>query len=421
MIPLSVRLRNIWKLRAQIGTLAWFAYVIPRVFERALIASGLRKRINVSPRVLADYVGHFSFLRQQSFGVPLDKRNSIPHNSINWVIPDIGMGSGGHLNIFRLISNLERFGYACSIVINNDSQFATPAEAKDFLNKYYLPIKADVVIGQHNMRPAWFTFATSWHTAYTVRSFQSTRHKCYFVQDFEPWFYPPGSEFAFAEETYRFGFYGITAGGWLAEKLAFEYGMSTASMSFSYEADKYRPVPRLPSTERRVFFYARPSTPRRGFELGLLVLDAVAQRVPGFHAVIAGSDMGPYRINYPNTCVGIAKLEDLPEIYSRCDVALVLSFTNLSLLPLEIMACGCPVVSNTGPNVEWLLNSDNAVLVKPTVDALADAIVDLLTHEDKRAKLISRGLEFVSTTDWGHESAQVVNALKSVDRIGVDI
>ena len=48
-------------------------------------------------------------------------------------------------------------------------------------------------------------------TAYDVRNFHSTIHKCYFVQDFEPWFYASGSAASFAEETYRFGFVGITA------------------------------------------------------------------------------------------------------------------------------------------------------------------------------------------------------------------
>jgi hypothetical protein len=30
--------------------------------------------------------------------------------------------------------------------------------------------------------------------------------------DFEPWFYPMGTDYVLAENTYRFNFYGFTAG-----------------------------------------------------------------------------------------------------------------------------------------------------------------------------------------------------------------
>ena len=60
-----------------------------------------------------------------------------------------------------------------------------------------------------------------------MRDFRATAKKCYFVQDFEPSFFAPGSEWGFAEDTYRFGFHGITAGHWLADKLRNDYGMPT--------------------------------------------------------------------------------------------------------------------------------------------------------------------------------------------------
>jgi hypothetical protein len=44
------------------------------------------------------------------------------------------------------------------------------------------------------------------------------------VQDFEPYFEPVGSYSTFAENTYRFGFHGITLGEWLSKKLTNEYG-----------------------------------------------------------------------------------------------------------------------------------------------------------------------------------------------------
>ena len=97
---------------------------------------------------------------------------------------------------------------------------------------------------------------------------------------------------------------------------------------------------------------------------------------------------------------GILRLDELPDLYAQCDVALVLSMTNLSLLPLELMACRCAVVSNRGPNVEWLLNDEIAMLCDPTPEALAEAICAALTDDAMREALIARAERFAKTQHW---------------------
>ena len=53
------------------------------------------------------------------------------------------------------------------------------------------------------------SIATLWITAYTVAHFRRTKRKFYLIQDFEPMFYPAGTPYALAEESYRLGLYGI--------------------------------------------------------------------------------------------------------------------------------------------------------------------------------------------------------------------
>jgi hypothetical protein len=50
--------------------------------------------------------------------------------SINWFIPPVGKGSGGHLNIFRFIRNLENLGYQNRIIIVGIPQTKSAAIAK---------------------------------------------------------------------------------------------------------------------------------------------------------------------------------------------------------------------------------------------------------------------------------------------------
>lgn len=350
-----------------------------------------------------DIIRAYDFLRLNPFG----EARAATSRSINWVIPDVGIGGGGHLNIFRVILQLERCGYDCRVVIVGHTHFNSGNEARALIRQHFFPINAEVSIGESSLKPAAITVATSWITAYSVRNFQGSAIKCYFIQDYEPYFYPHGSEYAMAQETYNFGFIGITAGNWLAEKISRQHGMQCYPISFSYDRELYRPLPRRRPQNRVVFFYARSVTPRRGFELGMLVLAEVFRRLPDVQFILAGWDASNYVIPFPHLNAGNVPVKELPDLYSQCDAALVLSFTNLSLLPLELMACGCPVVSNSGPHVEWLLNDNVAVLARPTVEMLSDALVQVLEDAPFRQKLVQNAFDFVGNTDWGREAGKV--------------
>lgn len=317
-----------------------------------------------------------------------------------WFIPDFNLGSGGHLNIFRTIWHLEQMGYQSTIVIGNPRDHHDAALARTAIREHFFPLQAQVHIGLEGLPPCEFAVATGWDTAYTLRAFGGAAHKLYFVQDYEPHFYPVGTEHVLAENTYRFGFFAITAGDWLAGKLASDYGMRTHAVGFGVEGDRYRRLARREPAIRRVFFYARPPTPRRAFEIGLLVLNAVWERMPDTEFVLAGWETSGYRVPFPHLACGTVALDELPDLYSQCDVALVLSLTNASLLPLELMACGCAVVSNHGPNVEWLLNDDVAVLADTTPEDLTDAVCGLLQDDARRTALSARAEAFARAQTW---------------------
>lgn len=370
----------------------------------------IRKKIGskTSPQIAP--VEFYSFIYASPFG--LEGSTNEHNKTINWVIPDFGIGSGGHLNIFRVIKKLEEKGFICRINIDGVTHFSSGEEARESIRKHFFPIDAEVGIGRDALRPAVATFATGWTTAYTVRDFRGAGKRYYFVQDFEPYFFAPGSDYVFAEATYRFGFKGVTAGNWLAQKLAAEFRMQTVPFGFSYDRELYKPHPRLNPEVKRVFFYARPVTPRRAFELGLLTLAKVHEANPEVEFVLAGWDTAAYKIPFPNLSAGVLSIEELPELYSQCDVALVLSLTNLSLLPLETMACNCAVVSNSGANVEWLLNEDIVRFAEATPEALSEAILDLCNDEEKLYELKKNGLAFAQSTDWDVEVEKIAKEIQ---------
>ncbi|WP_035691799.1 glycosyltransferase family 4 protein [Azospirillum halopraeferens] len=362
-----------------------------------------------------DVAARYGFVMASPFGEAPVADDDAFRRTVNWIVPVFFPGSGGHYTAFRLVRHMERHGFTCRIAINADMGFTDRAAAAAAIARHFLPLDAEVYLRPEDLPPAQTTVATGWHTAYTLRRFRGTRHKVYMVQDYEPYFYPPGSEYALAEATYGFGFTGITAGGWLAEKLNREHGMRTHAFGFSADPTLYRPDGPAPGRRngvRRVLFYARPITPRRGFELGLLALAALCARRPDVEVVFAGWDLKRYRIPFRHVDAGVVTMDRLPALYRSCDAALVLSFTNLSLLPLELMACGVPVVSNRGPQVEWLLDPANAALAPPTVEGLADAVQRVLDDPEHRDALVLGGLARAARAEASAEAELVAEVLR---------
>lgn len=367
---------------------------------------------NASPVAVVEDV--FGYVTEIPFGQSVSMRD-VSENTINWIMPDFGIGSGGHLNIFRMISRLQKLGFESRIIIPELVWSESAADAEARINEHFLKLDARVFVGRENIPSACFSFATAWTTAYYLRDFQSTVHKCYFVQDFEPYFYARSTESVLSEETYRFGFKGFAAGDWLASKLLREFSMDVDKFSFSYDKDRYFPPiqPRQPT--KKILFYSRPPTPRRGFELGYLALKQLLALRPDLQILMAGWDVSGYRLPKGMENLGIVPLKDLRELYQQCDAALVLSFTNLSLVPLELMACGCPVVSNRGENVEWLLNNEIAVLAEPTVHGIVTALLKVIEDRAGAQAKADAALNYVQSTDWDTETLKLASSLRKMN------
>jgi O-antigen biosynthesis protein len=360
-------------------------------------------RLSVPCDVARDYGWILS--QDNPAGLPAPKAGPL---KINWLIAGLARGSGGQLNIFRTIHYLEQWGHENRVYAVGRN---TPsgAEAQEFVRDFYFPIKARIELLAGKVADSDALVATEWMTAYAARSVSNTAGKFYFVQDLEDRFHPEGSLAEFAKETYRWGFHGITLGCWIAKVLHGEFGMACTPFGFSFDRGIYSPNGRrrVRGQKNRVLFYARPRSERRGFELGVLALSLVAKTRPDVEFVLVGFRPQRMRIPFRAVLPGVLLPTELAELYRSCNVALVLSHTNVSMLPLELMACGCAVVSNRGPNVEWLLTDETTQLASSTPESLAEAVLTLLDNEELRARKVAAGLAFAEQTDWISEARAV--------------
>jgi len=365
---------------------------------------------NGIPMTHWEYVTNFKKYEKEPF---LSKPNKGESFTINWIIPAFGKGSGGHLNIFRYIKLLEKHGHFNRIYIFGQSIFDSDDEAKRFLNREFFHLEAEVYNSTDDIQDSDAVFATSWQTAYVVNTIGNTSKKFYFIQDYEPYFYPMGSEYLFAQQTYFFDFHRVTMGPWIAEHLQKTFGLKSDYIDFGYDPTIYHNKNPDRSSNLHIFFYSRPATTRRCFELGVEALRELYLRGIEFKLYTIGQEIRQYKVPFQYHSLGILTAYELAKLYSNTDLGMVFSPTNTSLLPFEMMACGCPVIElNSESNKATFPNSEIIELVDPNPIGIADSIEKLLSDEKKRKIQSQKAYEFVKPLTWESSAKKLDEILR---------
>jgi hypothetical protein len=336
---------------------------------------------------------------------------------IAWLITPPGQTSGGHQNAFRFMSFLEQAGHRLTVfiyapgkypVVNLDDikQMLHDTSAYPDLTAEF--IRYDPAVGVAGEYDA--IFASDWEAAYAAYRYTGVAKRFYFTQDFEPAFFAAGSDFVVAENSYRLGFHGFSAGRWLAEKLTRDYGMSGDHYDYAVDYEHYSLINTNPRNE--IVFYARPPTPRRATEFGLLALREFHRTRPDVVINLVGWDMSSYDVPFPYRNHSAVDISQLNAIYNRCAAALVLSLTNMSLVPLEVMGAGVVPVVNDAENTHGFFDSTYVEYVPMSPRAIADRLVAIVERPDavEHAAAIAAS---VAQTEWDDPGAQFTAAFES--------
>ena len=334
---------------------------------------------------------------------------------IAWIMSPPGVGSGGHQNLFRFIRFAEEAGHKCTIYLytaDDGPLGMAEINARVRTSTGYTDVDAEIVRYDRvaGVAPATQAiFATGWETAYPAFLDKSTARRFYFVQDFEASFYPLGAESMLAENTYRFGFHGITAGGWLAHRLNRDYGMRTDHFDFAVDKRHYS----VTNLERRneVFFYARPVTARRAFEFGVLALEDFSRRRPDVTINLAGWDVSNWDLPFGFKNYATLDINDLNGLYNRCAAGLVMSLSNMSLLPLELMSSGVAPIVNDGDNNRMVSDNPFIEYVKPSPAAIARRMVEVMERPDVVERSVAMSAS-VANVNWSDSGRQFLDAFE---------
>jgi len=321
--------------------------------------------------------------------------------TVAWVCFAPSPGSGGHTTMFRMVAALEAAGHRCIVYLRDDHGWSLEQHRRT-IRRCWPAVRADIRDLASGIDDAHAIFATSWQTAYSVLASPAKGARLYFVQDFEPDFYASGSEALLAESTFQFGFHPITAGSWLAQFLRRKYGIAADHFDFGCDLEHYRLDAAAAATGERspaVCYYSRPSTPRRAHELGMMALDIFAERHPDVEIHLFGEPARDYPLVHVSH--GVLSPAELNGLYNRCAAGLVLSATNVSLVPYEMLAAGCIPVVNDAEHNRQVLDNEEVTYARATPFELAAALTTIIERTpEARAIGARRASQSVQGRSW---------------------
>lgn len=328
---------------------------------------------------------------------------------IAWIIPYPVEGAGGIRTIVGLANFLASTGDEVDLYVEEDF-ISTAEEVRKKIIKYYSECRCGVYLGINFRKKYDAAFATfSLNTPDYLKKFNAEK-KFYLIQDFEPWFEPVGDIYFKMENTYRYGFYGISIGKWLAHKINTEYDMPMASFDFCADLNIYKPLES--KKEKAICFIYQPEKPRRCSELGVQALEIVKRTIPGIKIYLYGSNSKKTPSGFTN--LGIISADECNTLYNKCMAGLCISSSNPSRIPFEMMASGLPVVDIYRENNLYDMPDEGVLLANPEPSAIANALIMLLNSADRRAEMSKFGINFMQDRPIEKGYQQFLTAFDSV-------
>lgn len=326
---------------------------------------------------------------------------------IGWVCSPPSSGSGGHTTLFRMVATMEARGHECTLFLYD--RFSDDVSHHEATIRNSWPSIHPRIASATSMTGQDAVIASAWASAHVVakRSVGDAR-RFYFIQDYEPYFYPAGYLSTLAEMTYSFGFDNIALGEMVAWEMSRNGVDPEIIVPFGCDRDTYKLLPKKSGAPARhgVVYYAKQSVDRRGYALAKAALERFHELCPNQPIHVIGDNVSGWRA--PITSHGSMRPADLNSLYNEVIAGLAMSFTNVSLVPGELLASGVVPVLNEAENTRRDFEAEPAVWADPTPEALARALARTVSVNQET--IAKRAAEAAAAAPQGWETTQAMVA-----------
>lgn len=237
----------------------------------------------------------------------------------------------------------------------------------------------------------------------------------YYIQHFEPYFYPnnyPSNEKMkkYALDTYFLKMNRISNSTWLHDKLKNEYNVESALITPGVRLNsEFHPYNNKNKNSKIVLCMGK-DTEWKGFKDAIKAMEIVFAKEKGIRWLVYGanepetkSKKAPYEfIKFPSDL-------ELAQLYSKANVVIIPSwYESFPLPPLEAMASGTPVVTTKYGTEDYVIDGQNALVVEPrNPKVMAEAILRIFHDKQLSEKLVKNGLETPQKHNWENTANKV--------------
>ena len=350
-----------------------------------------------------------------------------PIKSIVFILPDMATFSGGLTSVLRLATYLSGFGYDIFYYTLNPTQDSVFKHNATINLKGY---KGQLIQEQElQQRTFDVVVATLWTSVYFVaKNRHLFRYKAYFIQDFEPYFYPQGDFYQLSLQTYHMGFIMISLGSWNKRMIeSNDSKLSVHSVDFPFEQSEYQlessgrvPIQEKIARKQLTFAVYIKNDPKRAPALLVLQLGYMKQQLESqgytIEIIYYGTDASyeiPYGFN-----AGKLSLEELKSLYLKADFGVVASFTNISLVNYEMIAMGLPVMDYRSGSAPDFFTDDTMLFLSHETDGMYKTVLSLIASPQRLDALVLNAQKHIKGKTWESTAHQFAAVLQSLQEAG---
>ncbi len=375
--------------------------------EVTTVQNRIIEKYNLGPEQI-----EWAKVRRRGMGFVENPKNVGDKGTIAWVVPAFSTGSGGHRTIFTNVNYLIEHGYRCDVYVNGN-QGEYPNDIFKRIEEGYGEFKADVFAGYTLAKKYNIAIATGWDTAEPVAN-SDAKNKLYFIQDFEPYFFPRNGENIAAERSYSLGLRGITIGKWLTQKISNNYPTETNYFHFCADLSNYHKNEDA-EKEDAICYIFQPGKPRRCDQIALRALQIVQKLRPETKIYFYGSakrKVQGLKVEH----LGEITVEDCNNLYNKCSVGLCMSASNPSRIPFEMMSAGLPVVELYLDNNLYDFPEGGCLLAEPTPEGVATALLKVLNSKSLQKSMSEAGQKYMQDYPIEKGYAEFLDFIEHVAR-----
>ncbi len=339
-------------------------------------------------------------------------------NKILFVLERMAKYSGGQTSILRLGTELSKLGYEVGYIVYKPQTKSDMMECAAFnladyqgemyTNKSLEKIKSDIVI------------ASSWDTVAFAKKIPG--YKMYFIQDYEPYFYPFGELFVLAQKTYEQGLHMVSLGPWNKEMVEMHCKINSPIdyVEFPYEKKEY------PDHTRDYLSYSK----RKEFVLAVY-LKYYGKRLPSITQYLLKQVKEEFAKDGVNLIIkyfgedksfrteggenlGMLSKGELLKLYRKADFGMVASMSNISLVPYEMLATGLPLIEFEDGTFPYFFPEGSAILTGLSYKELYSKLKSAVKNPDSIIRMQNTAKEYLDTLSWAKTASQFSEIIKNL-------